>query len=72
MLTFTEGSLVTNNPATSTSMCFTFEIVNDDDVEGPETVILGLEARSGLIIVQPPIMQPLSEATVTIIDNDGI
>ena len=69
VLNFTVGSMVTNNPNTSSFQCFTVPITDDTDVEPDENFILGLTSPTGLIVLNPN--RPDSTATVTIISDDS-
>ena len=68
VLNFTVGSMLTNNPNTSSFQCFTVPITNDTDVEPDENFILGLTNPTGLIVLDPN--RPDSMATVTIVSEN--
>ena len=66
VLVFFIDEAITDNPATSSSRCFNVEIIDDDDIEGNENFVLGLASPTDLIVIQPD-----SQAIVTITDNDS-
>ena len=68
VLTFAADSPVTNDPTTSSFLCFTVPITDDNDVESNENFMLGLTSPTGLIVVDAN--RPDSTAVATIIDND--
>lgn len=67
-LIFGAGSAVTNNPDTSSQVCFNVPIINDMIVDPNEFFDLGLASASGLIQIDPNRVD--SSARVTIDDDD--
>ena len=65
---FNAGLFVSGSTPTGRE-CFTFPLINDQVVEGLETVLLGLGATTGLIEVDNT--RADSQAIVNIFDDDG-
>ena len=65
-LNFLAGSIITNDPLTSTSACFTVPILEDDDLESLESFPLSLTNPTNLIVIDPG----RATTDVNIIDDD--
>lgn len=48
--------------------CFRLKILNNDNVEGNKTVVLGLSRPTGIITLDPE--RKDSQVTVTVVDDD--
>ena len=69
---YNAGIFVSGSTATTTAIeCFTFPLIDDDVVEGLETVLLGLEATIGIGLIEVDNSRADSQAIVIINDNDG-